>query len=212
MTEIFLVRHPETVHNADRSIVSGRSSDVELTPRGVEQARRFARAFAQFYPQPDALYSSPALRTRLLIETYLQETDQTLPYTVDDALQEMSQGVAEGQQRSVIYTPEVVNRINQELFDFKLEGGESLNDVSARMYDWVRRVQEAHPKATLLASGHGQAIRRLVGSVLGWDHYQNTLDPKTITPNVSLTHLTATDTGIQVHYMGKEIIDPVDEM
>ena len=212
MTEIFLVRHPETVHNIDRAIVSGRSNEIELTPRGVEQARRFAHAFAKAYPQPDALYSSPALRTRTLMDTYLQETEQTLPYTIDYALQEMGQGLAEGMQRSIVYTPEVVGRINEELFDFKFEGGESLNDVSTRMHDWVRRVHEAHPRGTILAAGHGQAIRRLVGSVLDWDHYQNTLDPATMTPNVSLTHLTADDEGITVHYMGKEIIEPVEEL
>lgn len=211
MTEIYLARHPETILNADRSLVGGRSNDAPLTERGVEQARRFATVFSQDFPTPDVVYSSPALRAKYLAGAYLQESQLPIPLRVDDALQEMSQGTAEGKSRFEIYTPEIVAQIETELFDFRLPEGESLNDVSERMLDWVWRVHKEFPEGTVLATGHGQAIRRTVGALLNWSHYENTLSPDTVTPNVSLTHLSVDTDGITVHYMGKEIIEPVLE-
>lgn len=209
MTEIYLPRHPETTHNVNHAIVSGRSNHIELTPKGVEQAKRFAHAFAKDFPEPTVLMSSPAIRARRLLDIYLEETGRTIDYTVDDALQEMSQGVADGQLRADIYTEEVLARIDKELFDFKHPEGESLNDVSARMIDWLWRMHREHNGETILAATHGQAIRRTVGHVLGWNHFQTTRDPLHQTPNVSVTHLSVADDGIKVHYMGKEIIEPV---
>lgn len=213
MTEIYLVRHPETVHNVNRSIVSGRSNNIELTQLGVEQAVEFSEVFNRDFPKPDVLYSSPALRTRALLDTYLHQTKSEMTYSVDDALQEMSQGIAEGQNRTVIYSPDVVARINTELFDFHHEGGESLAAVSDRMLDWIWQAHRTHPESTILAATHGQAIRSVVGKLLGWSHFETTMDPTKLTPNVSATHLTVDDNTITVNYFGKQIINqsPVKE-
>lgn len=207
MSEIYLVRHPETVHNINRSIVSGRSNAIELTALGAEQALQFSEVFSRDFPKPDVLYSSPAVRTRALMDTYLRETDSNLLYTVDDALQEMGQGIAEGKERELIYTPEVIARIEAEQFDFHHEAGESLTSVGDRMLDWIQRAHQANPESTILAATHGQAIRSVVGRLLGWSHFETTMDPAKLTPNVSLTHLTVNDDTIKVHYFGKQIIN-----
>lgn len=206
MTEIYLVRHPETEHNANPDIVSGRSNSVNLTPRGFEQARQFSQAFVETYPTPDAVYSSPALRTQTLAQIYTEQNNIPPPIAIDDDLQEMSQGVAGGKNRLLIYTPDVIERINQELFDFKLPGGESLNDVSTRLLGWVWRMHVAHPEQTVVAFTHGQAIRSAVGALLGWSHYEVTRDPSKQTPNVSVSHLSVHDDTITVNYMGRVII------
>lgn len=206
MTEFYLARHPETKHNVNRAIVSGRSNDIELTELGVQQAKQFATAYQANFGTPDALYSSPAHRAETMAHAFANETNFAGAVLLDDRLQEMSQGVAEGQHRELVYTPEVVATINQQLFDFSFPEGESLNDVSARMLEWLYETYEKHPNGTVLAISHGQAIRRLVGSLLNWNHFETTLDPSKITPNVSLTHITVDDTGATVHYMGKEII------
>ena len=206
MTEIYLVRHPETEHNINPSIVSGRSNSVPLTQRGYTQAREFSEAFSRIYPTPDAIYSSPALRTRTLAQIYIEQNRLTLPVTIDDALQEMSQGIAEGCDRSLVYTPEVIKRIDQELFDFKHPEGESLNDVSTRMLGSIWRMHDSYPDQAIIAFTHGQAIRRAVGKLLGWNHFETTQDPTKTTPNVSVTHLSTSDKDITVHYMGRTII------
>ena len=209
MTEIYLVRHPESLMNAHSSIVGGRSNFTPITERGAEQARRFAKAFLTQYPKPDAYYSSPAVRTKTLLDIYNQTTEQTNDYTIDLDLQEMSQGQSEGLERSKVYTPEVLEQIAQQQFDFALPGGESLNDTADRMFSWIDRVAEKYPNGTILASGHGQAIRAPIGRLLHWTHFETTIDPAHQTDNVSLTHLTVEDGKITVDFWGKNIIKAV---
>ena len=100
----------------------------------ISAALAFAKAYTREYPSPDIVFSSPAVRAQALIEAYLRHNNtQDKGYFIDDALQEMTQGVADGKPRAAIYTPKVIHRINEELFDFKLSEGESLNEVADRM-------------------------------------------------------------------------------
>lgn len=208
MTEIYLTRHPETIHNADGSLVSGRSSHIGLTELGSLQAHALPEAFLAHYPRPDILFTSSAVRAVALTESFASQLGYE-GYTVDDALIEMSQGHAEGKPRETIYTKAVVQRIKRELFDFRLAGGESLNDVADRMTEWAFRMHEQYPDQRVYASSHGQAIRALVGRALGWDHFETTRDPRNIVPNVSVTSLHVNDTDIQVRRYAHEIVEPV---
>ena len=207
MTEIYFVRHPESEKNADPSIVGGRSNCTPVTHHGIQQSRLFSKAFSKQYPTPDVLYSSPAVRTTTLLDIYSEETDWKRGYFIEPNLQEMSQGDAENQPRVDIYTPEVIARIRKEVFDFSLPNGESLNEVADRMLEWAYQMEKKHPDSTILAATHGQAIRASVGRLLGWNHFETTLDPLHITPNVSVTHLTIKGGVATVNFWGKEIIE-----
>jgi len=210
MTEIYLVRHPESELNAAHSLVGGRSNETPITKRGEEQARRFAKAFLAQYPQPDAYYSSPAVRTKALFDIYNETVQQQNKYVIDLDLQEMSQGKSEGMPRGEVYTAEVLELIAQQERDFSMPGGESLNDVSDRMFAWIHKVEQAHPDGVVLAAGHGQAIRAPISQLLNWSHYESTIDPAHQTDNVSLTHLTVKDGKTTVNFWGKNIIEPVE--
>jgi broad specificity phosphatase PhoE len=211
MTEIYLIRHPESVINADPTLVGGRSNHVAVTERGMRQAQLFARAFASEYPSIDVVYSSPAVRTKTLAEAYLEEIGRPGEYIIEPDIQEMTHGPAEGQLRTAIYTPEVLARINEELFDFKHPEGESLNEVADRVLAAIRRAHEAHPGKTVLFSMHGQAIRAGVGRLLGWNHFDTTRNPETHTPNTAVAHLSVSDESITVHSVNKVIINESDD-
>lgn len=206
MTEIYLARHPETVFNADGSVVGGRSNHIGLTPRGEWQAQAFPQAFLAQYPRPDVLYTSRARRAIALTESFATQGGYD-DYNVDDALIEMSQGHAEGKPRDIIYTKAVVQRIQRELFDFRLAGGESLNDVTQRMTEWALRMHELHPDQRIYASSHGQAIRALARGVLGWNHFETTRDPQNIVPNVSVSKFIVDATGITLDSYAQVIIE-----
>jgi len=210
MTEIYLVRHPESALNADRSVVGGRSNETPITRRGEEQARRFAKAFSTLYPAPDAFYSSPAVRTKALLDIYNETLDQQNGYFIDLDLQEMSQGYSEGIRRSAVYTPEVLALIDEQLHDFALPGGESLNDAANRIAAWAERAEKRNPNGVVLAATHGQSIRAYVGRLLNWSHFETTMDPVHRTDNVSLTHITLNDGAATVNFWGKDIIEPVE--
>lgn len=205
MTEIYLARHPEIVFNADGSLVGGRSNHIGLTPFGEWQAHAFPEAFLAHYPRPDVLYTSSARRAVALTDSFASQLGFDT-YTIDDALIEMSQGHAEGKPRDTIYTKAVVRRIQQELFDFRLAGGESLNDVTKRMTEWALRMHELHPHQRIYASSHGQAIRALARGVLGWDHFETTRDPQKIVPNVSVSKFIVDDTGITLDSYAQAVI------
>lgn len=61
-TEIYLIRHAETVMNVDTHLVGGRSNHTPLTERGVEQARTLGRALLANNILPDSVYASLATR------------------------------------------------------------------------------------------------------------------------------------------------------
>jgi broad specificity phosphatase PhoE len=210
MTDLFLVRHPESALNADRKFIAGRSAAAAVTERGMEQARRFALAFTAQYPKPDAYYSSPTVRTKSLLEVYTQITGQQAEYTIDSDLLEMAQGTNEGKLRSDVYTADVIAEISKESFDFSFPGGESLNDAANRAESFIARLHKNHPNSVVLASTHGQFIRAYVGRLLQWSHYQTTIDPTHYTNNVSLTHLTIDGDNVTVRFWGKDIIEPVE--
>ena len=210
MTELFLVRHPETELNVGRHLIAGRSEAAPITKRGEEQARRFALAFSEHYPQPDALYSSPTVRTTSLLEIYNHTLGTQKSFTIDANLHEMSQGINEGKDRSDVYTPEVLALIKEQLLDFSFEGGESLNNTADRGNSFLERITEENPDQTVLAATHGQFIRALIGRHLGWNHYETTLDPAHYTDNVSLTHLTLDSGQVKINFYGKDIIEPVE--
>lgn len=212
MTEIYLVRHPESELNAQATLIAGRSNATPVTERGLEQARRFAKVFSSEYPEPDFFYASPAIRTQILIDIYNQTTGQDNKYEIEPDLSEMSQGLSEGVDRKYVYTPDVLERIAQHLHDFSLPGGESLNQTADRVLSWAYATEKKHPNSVILAATHGQAIRASVGRLLGWDHFQTTRDPERRTDNVSLTHLTVSEGNITVNFWGKDIIEPVEKV
>jgi len=210
MTEIYLVRHPESALNADRSLVGGRSNSTPVTERGLEQARRFAKVFPNHYPKPDVFYSSPAVRTKTLIDIYNEVTDEHNGYFIDSDLQELSQGIGEGKPRTDIYTAEVLAEIALQQLDFALPEGESVNATADRMFASLHRMEQRHPNKTVFVAGHGLSFRTVVGRVLGWNHYETTIDPTHFTDNVSVTHLTMNDGVATVNFWGRDIIEPVE--
>lgn len=210
MTEIFLVRHPESVLNADRSVIGGRSENAPVTERGLEQARRFAVAFSKLYPKPDAFFSSPTVRTKTLLDVYNETLGEHNEYDIDSDLLEMSQGEKEGANRTETYSPEVLEVIAKKLFDFSFKGGESLNETADRIDAWVQRTSKQYPDGTILAATHGQSTRAYAGRQLGWTHFETTTDPAHATDNVSLTHISVNDGKATVNFWGKDIIEPVE--
>lgn len=207
MTEIFLVRHPESHMNVRPDLIGGRSLEAPITARGAEQAHRFGRAFLDTYGMPDYLASSSAVRTQTLINIFAEEAEASLPVEVSDALLEMSQGDFEGLLRADIYTDQRKEEINLHQKNFKLPGGESMEDVADRMLEWMYR-HESNDTAMILAATHGLATRCLVGRILGWSQdeimaYGGEFD------NVSSSSFTVEDSKISVNFYGKDIIEPV---
>lgn len=200
MAELYLIRHARSAMNDRPDLVGGRSNHSPLTTKGEAEAHQLGLWIAKRQLNPDVVYASPAVRTRETARIALDVAGIAHEPIIDDRLQELSQGFSEGKPRDEIYTPELISgRINKELKDFRLDGGESMNDVSARKTAWSEFARSRAEHRLIFAFTHGFAIRCYVGNMLGWDHGQirdNQVD------NASVTIVNFTEDGelLNVYY------------
>lgn len=192
-TRLLLLRHGQIKANK-----TGRwhgSTDSPLTWRGRRQARRTGR-FLAVTEQIDAVYSSPLQRcthTANLATAHLTLDVQTL-----DGLQEMSLGEWEDTPFKTLATEhDLIPRLTGD-HDYSAPGGESLNQVAARMRDALTRIDNAHSAGeTVLVVGHGVALAVGVALFLrdtpgAWTEYRF--------GNCSLTELYITPQPLLVGY------------
>ncbi len=198
MTEIILVRHAESEMNVRYGdVVGGRSNQAELTELGRSQSRKLGDYLLQKAIQPAVVYVSEALRTQ---RTAVGAFGYEVPLVIDPQLNEMSQGEAENMPRREVYTAEILEQIALLQKDFKMPGGESMNEVGARMREFIDDVARKHRQDKLVvAVTSGVAIKCLIATIAPQSHawiYGHEV------PNASLTSVGVDDGHIEVNYIG----------
>jgi broad specificity phosphatase PhoE len=194
--QFYFFRHGQSEANMQPHIVGGRSNYTPLTDTGREQAARLGIYIASELPEPDYVHATPAVRTQQTARIALAAARLQKPLRVEDELQELDQGMAEGKPRADVYTPAVFARIDAEGLDFKHEGGQSLRELGLQGLRWMNDAYATRAAgAVVYVFGHGMAIRSLVGNILGWDHMQVF---KASTPNTCMTKIVGTPDAWQV--------------
>jgi broad specificity phosphatase PhoE len=175
--KILLIRHAQSQANVNKHLVGGRSSDVPLSPLGVEQADQLGTLLKSFDGMLARVVSSPAVRTQETARLSLQLLSEVPTIQIETAVEEMSQGRFEGRPRDEVYTDEIKEQIELLGKDFSLpdEGAESMNDV-------------AQPDDTVLVYTHGIAICCYIGRLLGLSQ-QEIFERTRQLPNASYTEL-----------------------
>lgn len=203
-TELYLIRHAESEMNTNPHLIGGRSNHTPLTVLGIMQAKNLGKHLLAEDILPDSVYSSPALRTLSTARYCLQSMGINQPITIDDRLQELGQGVSEGKPRDAIYTTQVMNDILRLGKDFKLDGGESMNDVARRMASWAE-TNIASKGGRHFAFTHGGAIKYWASSILDMSHldtYRTEID------NASFSLFTHTGGQWKVAYLNHRALAP----
>ncbi len=134
------MRHGEAESNLDARIIWGRSFNVKLTERGKKQIRALGYRLNKEKVIFDEIHSSPILRCRQSVDELLQTIDSpsnSVGYNYN--LVERSQGEWEGRLRAEIYTPEMLDEINNKNPNFCPPNGESQNDCVIRFNRWIKR-------------------------------------------------------------------------
>lgn len=160
-TEVFLVRHGETVSNLERRWQG--HQDGMLSETGRDQAGRLGG----YLPKIDALYSSPL--TRAADTASAIASRQSLDINFEARLKEIGFGGWEGMTK-----PEIAQKYPHEYADF-LDGsdtargdtGETFAGVRRRMAESMDEIVSRHPGENVGVVSHGGATRAWVTEILG---------------------------------------------
>ena len=156
MTEFWLIRHGQTDWN-----LAGRfqgHTDIPLNSRGLKQARELAAKLAA--TKFDAIYSSDLKRASQTADLVGQAV--CLPVIIDSRLREICQGDWEGMSLAEVRQKyEFDPAAAESSADSRAPGGESVNEVAARMASAASDISRIHPDQRVLLVSHGLAVAAL---------------------------------------------------
>jgi broad specificity phosphatase PhoE len=158
-TTIYLVRHAETVWNAEDRC-QGRAG-APFTPRGEQQLVALAESLRRV--KFDAAYTSTLERARRTAEAILH--GRGLRAVGVPELMEIDYGAYQGQLFSD-WPAGALEKWRKDPWSVAFPDGESLHGVRARTVGVVRRIASAHAGETILVSAHGHVNRLLLAELV----------------------------------------------
>jgi broad specificity phosphatase PhoE len=150
-TEIYCVRHGQSIHNQQQTIAG--QLDSELTPLGFEDARSVAAALGR--RDFDIVYSSDLLRARQTAETIMNALQFSSPLRHSRLIRELDYG--RFTEKSVEETFKVLNY--KLVPDQRYPEGESFNDMQARVRQFLAELLDESAGLRILVAAHAGSIR-----------------------------------------------------
>lgn len=166
--ELWLVRHGETDWNR-RGLVQG-DSDIPLNGWGIQQAQALSERIG--HEKFDAIYASNLMRAQRTAEISFPGADIIL----DRRLREINLGAFEGQVWADIpesERPQIAVWLMGP-YDQNVPGGESSDDLQARVSSWLGDLPE---KGRVIAFAHGGTIAAILQSFTGRPKPRNWNEP-----------------------------------
>ena len=167
MTELYLVRHGQTLGNVMGISQGTTNTEIAfLNDHGKQQIETLQRHFDISFA--DRLISSPLVRTQQTA-TILNQQAQ-LPVSEDARLLEISYGQWDGQKKTVLRA-KYPTLFSDETGDVipayaPVAHGERLSDVEARVDAFMNDALEQFPDERLIIVTHGFTIRSFVVAAL----------------------------------------------
>jgi probable phosphoglycerate mutase len=160
-TRVLLLRHAES---ADPSVFHGAESDVELSPRGHQQAERVAEFLVAFRP---AIVVSSAMRRAMQTAGPIARRCG-VEIEVEPLLHERRVGILSGTptgDRQGLW-PATLQRWLAGETSYAPEGAESFEDIRDRILPVWQRITQGHADRTVVVVAHGIVCRVLLLSIL----------------------------------------------
>jgi broad specificity phosphatase PhoE len=161
-TRLLLVRHAEVEERYHR--IFGGKIDMNLSPRGHEQARILAKFLAA--RKIDAVYASPMKRVQQTIAPFL--SNGAPPQTIIKDLHEVDFGGWTGLNWEQV--SQKFNLLTHDWLDHIERGvapdGESGPQFRARVEPCVRQIIKDHPGQTAAIFCHGGVVRMILSILL----------------------------------------------
>ena len=162
---LVLVRHGESEWNKLNLFTGWR--DVDLSEKGVEEARRAGMLLKSEGLRFDLGFTSALKRAQRTLDLILRETGQTdLRIVRDQALNERDYGDLVGMNKDDArqrWGEEQVH-IWRRSYDIPPPGGESLKDTAARVLPYYEAeiLPEVKAGKSVIVAAHGNSLRALV--------------------------------------------------
>jgi len=195
MTDIYLIRHTQAEGNLFRFMQG--QCDTDVSEKGRLQVEALAQRFRSIHI--DAVYSSDLYRTRYT--AIAPARWDNLPVIPVPALREVNMGIWEGRffgELSRLY-PEDMDKFRHNVSAWKVEGGESCDEIVARALPAFIDIAEKNDGRTIAVVSHGMTIRCLMAAIRGIDYNEQRFVNNT---GVSLLHY---ENGkFEIEYEGDE--------
>jgi len=162
---LVLVRHGQSEWNLQNLFTGWR--DVDLTDKGIAEARAAGRKLKALGLRFDVAYTSALVRAQDTLDLMLEELGQrNIPVIKDLALNERDYGDLSGLNKDDARKKWGEEQVHvwRRSYDVAPPGGESLKDTAARVLPYY--IQDILPRVLrgeqVLVSAHGNSLRALV--------------------------------------------------
>ncbi len=157
-TVIYIIRHAEAEGNKYR-IFHG-TSDSDLTPNGLLQARKAAEALMEL--GIEKIYASDLKRAYKTARIFSDMSG--IGITISKALREIDGGLWENKTWRALEDifPEEYNTWENMPHNHRMPSGESMEELQKRAYEELERIAVADPGKTVAVFTHGTFIRVLL--------------------------------------------------
>ncbi|MBM4330455.1 MAG: histidine phosphatase family protein [Deltaproteobacteria bacterium] len=167
---LILIRHGETLWNESRKFQG--FSDIELSPKGMSQAKHLAEFLKQ--ATLAKIYTSPLIRARQTAEQIARY--HCCPISIVEELKELNQGRLEGLTAEDLRNnyPDFLRKWIEHPESARLPEGESLCELQLRAWAAVERMIREHPEDTVAAVAHSFVNLTILCRALGipLDHFR----------------------------------------
>lgn len=157
MARIFLFRHGQTTDNKE-GIFSG-NRDVDLTPEGVEEAKKLAEKLKDEHPTK--AFQSDLIRSKHTLEIVLNGYHQIPEIITDPRLKERDYGDLTGLKKAEIEEKEPENyKLWHRSYDTTPPNGESIKMVEERVIPFLNELKlNLKPDDVVFISASANSIR-----------------------------------------------------
>jgi len=163
-TTLYITRHGVSEHNTNTTYYMGRAPTSRLMEQGRQQASSLGRRLARIGGLRRIIASSLP-RTMETAELIARETG-VARVEGEDAFWELNKGAWEGTMRRDGVPPETSAAIKADPFRFRYPGGESYQDVLARVAPALDAWRDRVAGETAIFVLHGDVIRAAVVHLL----------------------------------------------
>ena len=162
MTRLLLIRHGANDAHKE-GVLIGWTPGVHLNQEGRAQAEALARRLAPV--EIAAMYASPLERTLETAEIVAAPHD--LPVVVREDLGEVRLGRWTGQPLEKLRKRRLWRKVQFVPSAMRFPGGESFQEVQARIVAEVEHLCSEHPEQTIAVVSHADVLKAVVAYTIG---------------------------------------------